>query len=56
MDLDGVAFRKEFAKMHVGVLRWVFSELLSLNKRDECGDELEVVCFDCGANNGGCDP
>jgi len=57
IDLDGVAFRKELAKMRVGVLlRLVSTELLSLHKRDECGVELEVVSLNCGANNRRRDP
>ena len=35
IDFDSVTLRKEVAKVHVGILIWVTSELVSLYQRDQ---------------------
>ena len=46
VDLDGVILRKEFAKMCIGVVRGVSTNLVPLHEGYECGIKFEVVSFD----------
>ena len=46
VQLDGVTLRKEFAKMCIGVVRRVSTNLVPLHEGDECGIKFEVVSFD----------
>ena len=55
VEFDGVTLRKEFAKVHVGVIRGVTAEMVPLHEGDERGTEFEVVGFDRRVHNRRCD-
>jgi len=46
IELNHVTLRKKIAKMHVGVLIWMPTELIALHQGDEGWAQLEVVDLD----------
>jgi len=52
VELDAVILSKEFAKVHIGVVRKMPTKLISLHKGNEGRTDLEVVGLHHRANNG----